>query len=431
MPHDLPFVAHGDLTLRPAESSDIPWLARLWATAFPGERTSKQRARELEAGSGRFGGLSTCWVGEEGGEPVGALRSYSLSLSLWGAEFPTQGLAAVAVAPEHRRRGVGARLCAAGLQVGRAMGKELSLLYPFRVDFYRRLGYTLAGTLHRYVTTPREIPLFPEGRRARVLDPESAGRSLPPFYEAVRPDFQGLLRRDHGLWRFLEPEGKEPPLVVAVPEGEPPAGSPDASGPGTPGVFPPGAPGASRNGSSQEALIRGYLVATPDASPVAERRTLRVRELVAADLEAYRTLLGWIALQRGIWERVILDALPGEHLDQILKHPRRAGSRTARDGGLWFSTATILRGPMLRILALDALLDRLGISPVARGALQVDDPDLPENSTQGSSEPGALSVALASELFLDGALPGQAEAVESRGWRPRMGLADFRLLDTF
>ena len=438
------------LTLRPAEDADLPALAHLWATAFPGERTAAQRLDGLTEGTDPFGGRETCWVGELEGRFVGGLRSYPLRMHLWGREFSVQGLAAVAVTPEARRQGVGGLLCRAALHGAHEAGVELSALFPYRVDFYRRLGYSLAGELHRYIAAPGEFPRFPGGREARVVEADEAMHLVPGFYEEVRPRVQGLIARSSRLWRFLE---KPHHRVVVV-------------------------PGEASHAAGSPGRIRGYLVARLEAGRTRERATLHVVESLVADLAAHRSLLGWLSLQRDQWGRVIYDALRGEHLEQLLNHPRRQGSRGARGGGLWFPSATLLRGPMLRIVNLE---DVLRWAPLPAGAtLPVHDPVLEANSgtwtrmgrraagsgvaERGSggggngsgsatgsgngtgsagggggahdgggqgvgSGVGALPITLVTELFLDGALPGQREAVGD--WVPLMGIHDIRLLDTF
>ncbi len=410
------------VALRPAARDEAPWLAQLWANAFPGERTAADRLRELEEGGGRFGGLENCWIGEADGVRVGALRSYRLRMGLWGRDWDVQGLAAVAVATSHRRRGIASALCAEGIRVGRESGAALSALYPFRVDFYSRLGYTLAGELHRYTVLPEAFPSFPESRRIREVPAAGASEWLAPFYEGARLRTQGLIDRNPAMWRQIEGAAD---LVAVVPgEGE---------------------------------ALRGYLVARfrPKENP--ERSTIEVVEHLSGDYEAHRALLGWLALQRDQWRRVVIDALPGEHMERLLSHPRRTGTRGARSGGLWFHSASLLRGPMLRILDVGAVLGTIGTTGTGENVgLTVHDPVLEENSghwqigagggagaapgdafgaagrtAEHGAPPGSppLGIALVTELFLRGDLPGQRAAMGD--WAPLLGILDFRLLDTF
>lgn len=366
-----------DLTIRTAGEEDAPALARLWADVFPGERTAEERLEGLLGGSDPFGGLETCRVAEEGGRMVGGFRIYSLRMHLWGRELPVQGLAAVAVAPDARRRGTGGAMCREAIRLGREDGAVLSVLFPFRVDYYSRLGYVLAGELHRYRFPPEELPRFPEASRVRRLQPDDSRSRIPPLYEAVRVRSNGMIARSDALWETVL--GAESDQVYGV---EPDEGSGDAG-------------------------LDGYLVLRWRSARSRERTGFRVRELVARNAEAYRALLGWISLQRDQARQVTYDALPGENFQQLLSEPRLRGRPAAR--GLWFESATVLRGPMVRILDLEGLLASLGVTSA---------PGL-----------GELPLRVVTEMVLAGGLPGQREALE--GWDPPMGLRDFRLMDVF
>lgn len=366
--------------LRRAEEADIPTLARLWSDAFPGSASAEERERDLTAGDGPWGGLETCRVAEADGELVGALRSYALRMSLWGEELPVQGLAAVAVAPEARRSGVGTVICRMALEEARERGDLLSVLFPFRVGFYARLGYALVGELHRYRFAPEALPLFEERKRVRRLGPEEVWDRVPRCYDALRKGSNGLIRRSEGLWtQALGREGVQVHGVEAiVGDSDPDAG-----------------------------FLTGYLVGSGRPARKGRGPTFHVRESGALDLGSYRALLGWLSAQRDQWREVVYDALPGEQLHRTLDDPRLTGGGRAR--GLWFPSATVLRGPMARIVDREALLDIMGLSGAAGLA------DLPDR--------------VVTQLFLSGALPGQAETLG--GWEPIMGLRDFRLMDTF
>src|SRR5512134_2999722 len=120
--------------LVPAAAEDIEGLAALWSQAFPA-RGPVERVRELREGM-TYGSLADCWLARDGDRIVGALRAYRLSMHARGRSWPTLGLAAVAVAPDCRRRGLGRRMCVHALRIGRERGCVLAALYPFRTSFY-------------------------------------------------------------------------------------------------------------------------------------------------------------------------------------------------------------------------------------------------------------------------------------------------------
>lgn len=394
--------------IRRATASDIPALASLWALAFPGERTVAEREAALHDG-GPWGGLEDCWLTESappgsGPRIDGAFRALPLTLHLFGRPVPTLGVAAVAVAPHARRQGLGSQLCRAALRIGRERGDLLAALYPFRTDFYARLGFALAGELHRYRFPPEALPLFPGMERVSLLpDPLAV---LPPLHGAFLPLSHGLAVRSRKRWEALL---EEAPLAVGIRSAES-AGD-----------------------------WAGYLLGFVRKLPRGKGFELRVTEFLASDPDTYRAGLGWISAQRDAWRLVTLDALPGERLHQVLAHPHLSGTSTTRS--LWFPSATVLRGPMVRILDTGGLLGRLGMDAETR--LSVDDPELPDNQgtwqmdEEGSTPrrvsdlgaPDALPVALASRLLVEGQLPGLR--LPRPDFEPPLGIADFRLLDPF
>jgi hypothetical protein len=189
----------------------------------------------------------------------------------------------------------------------------------------------------------------------------------------------------------------------------------------------------------------GYVAGRGRGGPP-ERSRLRVLELVADGREAYLGLLGWLSVQRDQWGSIVYDTVPAEDFYERLDHPRTAGSGSPR--GLWFHSASLLRGPMFRVLDLAGLYDLAGAGRVpgrpgvtlSDGSLQVRDSELPEN--QGTWLDGArMSPSLDSsagpiisigdvvkELFR-GTLPGQPNPPSP--WTPNLGLSEVRMLDEF
>jgi len=419
------------LLLRAAGEEDARGLAVLWAEAFPGEPRVEHRLRALLDGTDPLGGLETCRVAELDGQRVGGLRQYPLEMYLHGRPFSVQGLAAVAVAPEHRRRGMGRKMCRQALHMARRSGVPMSALFPFRADFYASLGYVLTGELHRYRFATADLPVFPGHERVRPVRDQERMALLPPLYDSLLRRSHGLVSRTRAMWedRF---EG---------------AGE-------VHGLF------------SREGELEGYLIACGVRGRSPERDTLRVQELVAGELESWRGLLGWLSTQRDQWPQARYDAAPGERFHQILPHPRIPGMAPAR--GLWFPSAFLLRGPMLRILDVPEVLGKTGLTDGS--VISVVDPEIEENTGSWRVEgggvtrregpagspgqpphvapspgspptgppypgsppspgplPGALSIRILTELFLKRELPGQATA----DWDPALGVHDFRLLDVF
>lgn len=387
--------------LTPAHRRDIPRLAELWAHSFPGERTLEQRIRQLESG-GVYGGIEHAWYLAQGGRMAAALRLYSLTEYLRGAAFPMMGVAAVAVAPFARRQGLGAELCRRALRLGRERGDLLSVLYPFRPDFYARLGWGLVGSMHSFRFAPAALPVAQAGEAVQLAD--GAGRAAAEAcYARVAARSNGLIDRNSRIWDQHLGSGDRHLFVLAGESGR----------------------------------VDGYLLVQYGRSFRPAERALLVHELVVESDDAYRELLGWIARQADQWPIVRYDALPEEQFDLLLTDPRPPRFRGART--LWAPVAQRIRGPMLRVLDVPAALHKRVAWPETEPfsfRLRVRDPQLPENDGpwQVSFDGRALScepapaAAAEPELAFSAAAFAQVFAGELRASAAvRLGLGESTL----
>ena len=393
--------------LQAASEDHIPAMAALWAEAFP-EKPAERRLREIREGFS-YGDLTDCWVVEVDDRLAGALRTYRLTMHYRGHRIPVMGLAGVAVAPDFRRRGIGRRMCLEALRIARDRGDLLSALFPFKASFYRQMGYALAGAFHRYRFHPGSLPIYP-GWDQVVRAPEDGRQAAMDVYGRVAPGTTGLLERTERMWTFLDLPGTYLYLYRDL-----------------------------------RGKAAGYVVVRGRGGPP-ERSRLRVLELVADGREAYLGLLGWLSVQRDQWGSIVYDTVPAEDFYERLDHPRTAGSGSPR--GLWFHSASLLRGPMFRVLDLAGLYELAGAGRVegrpgvtlSDGSLQVRDPELPEN--QGTWRDGArmspsvdssagpiLSIGDVLKELFRGALPGQPNPPSP--WTPNLGLSEVRMLDEF
>lgn len=402
--------------IRHAERRDIPGLAELWTRAFPGERTVEQRQAHLETG-GVFGGIETAWLAERAGRMVGAFRAYALTQHMHGGTYRMMGLAAVAVDETARRRGVGRELCLHAIRVARERGDVLSVLYPFRPAFYRTLGWGTVGELHTYRFRPESLPSYDPGAVRRVGNDDNAG--IAACYARFAQRTNGPLQRTARIWRHhLNGNGLH--AYVTGEEG-----------------------------------ITGYLLVRFGRSGSPDERPLYVRELIATDQDACRSLLGWVSAQRDAWRVIVYEAAPDEHFVHRLSEPRPPGFHSTRN--LWAPVARVARGPMLRILDVPRVFEqrkRWGPAAPVRFGLELSDPLVPENTGSFDIEYDGsrstvrrahrtpvlrtsidvLSQIFAGELTVHAAMMlGRAEADGDIGAVDTLLRADtcFRLLDEF
>jgi predicted acetyltransferase len=119
----------------------------------------------------------------EGTRMVAAAKFHDLVQSWLGASLPMAGVAAVAVAPEDRGKGIGGALIGALLSHIDARGYPLSMLYPATPSLYRSAGWELAGHTYEAVLPARSLRTI-----APWTGPQSPAlrRAVPGDAPAVR-----------------------------------------------------------------------------------------------------------------------------------------------------------------------------------------------------------------------------------------------------
>jgi predicted acetyltransferase len=289
--------------------------------------------------------VEALWVGEQDGHPHAACHLLRFHQWVSGTRLPMMGLAAVSVSPAHRRQRVAGRLVATGLRRARELGDVVSALFPFRVGFYGDLGYGLAGEAHQYMVPPGWFPDAPERLNVHLVRSDEDRAALRSVYDRWAAGENGQLERHDGHWRKVW-EGERAGFVFR----------------------------------SAEGAAEGYaLVRYRSDLPPAER-FLEVEERAWLTPAARRGIYAWLASLGDQWRMIAYRAHPEEGFGEVIREPRLPlGEQPG--WGLWFPAATVMAGPMFRLLDAPAAWAMRRVDPEAALTMEiaVRDPELPEN----------------------------------------------------
>ncbi|HVP39362.1 MAG TPA: GNAT family N-acetyltransferase [Candidatus Saccharimonadales bacterium] len=309
------------IRIRKPTPRDVPTLGRISYDAFP-SREFPIAARETLIADHPTTDLKDRLLLELDGRPAGALMMIPFHVWLAGARFQMGGIAGVAVSPEARRAGVAQALMQEALRAMRARGDSLSMLYPFRHDFYRRYGYGLVGERHIFDLPPAALPQYEARRQVRALRREEYPR-VHECYARLMKSQNSWLERTRKMWARRLKDAETRVL------------------------------GVEREGE-EDGELAGYCVCehrTWDGRPC-----LEVTDYAAESESALRAILGMLsALRDQLW-MVRIFAAPDEHFAARLVEPQEPiRSDMALMAG--FSSAGRLGyGYMARVLDLPAAL---------------------------------------------------------------------------
>ncbi|MEV5649322.1 GNAT family N-acetyltransferase [Nocardia sp. NPDC052254] len=210
------------ITLRTATEADRPAVNVLLADAFGGP---PQRDPVVADQSAQLFPLDRTIVAVQGDRVVGHTRDTTMTVTVPGERtVEACGVAGVAVAPTHRRRGI---LRAMYLELHRRIedaGLPLAIFTASQGGIYRRFGYGPAVVEHR-VTIDRRFAEFlptapdPGGVELSSLDDAIAG--IPPIYERWRRQVPGAQERPRTAWliQLVSAGGQAALFALTHPDG--------------------------------------------------------------------------------------------------------------------------------------------------------------------------------------------------------------------
>ncbi|MCH8273658.1 MAG: GNAT family N-acetyltransferase [Armatimonadetes bacterium] len=194
------------------EEKDREQLAPIWSVAFSGGEPVPEDKRLDKEDSSTF-------VVEARGRIVAGFRVHHMTATRGETALRCGGVAAVAVAPEFRQAGLGARMMEWSLDWMREEGFLLTSLYAFREGYYRKFGYECAGVRMRITCPNQRFPRVEPSLPVRQLTPDD-WQQLEPAYARFARRYSGMnLPRHPERWKSVF--GRRPPDPIVYAAGDP------------------------------------------------------------------------------------------------------------------------------------------------------------------------------------------------------------------
>ncbi len=336
-------------TIREVEENELDELLRITVEAFPGMKVSgpEERTRMLERLARVMKEPIVHFFGVyEAGRLIGVMRFYDFTMRLHETDALVGGVGGVAVDLRYKKERVAADMIRFFLDHYRDKGAPLTALYPFRPDFYHRMGFGFGVKLNRYSFPPNALPARPKARVEFLSADDKA--AVGDCYERFRLRTNGLLQL--------------PPHVLDS-------------------LFT--APAMRLVGVRDGQRVRGYLLFRfhPAAGDNWLANDLDVRTMVYDDATTLSALLGFLRTQADQVQRVIYET-QDDTFHFLLPDPRDGTGNLL--AGLWHETNTQGAGIMYRVIDTPRLFDVLrdhdfGGATTTLG-LTLSDSFLPENA---------------------------------------------------
>lgn len=274
-------------------------------------------------------------VVRDGAKVVGGLILIPMGQWFGGRSVPMNGVAAVAVAPDHRGRGAATAMMRAAVQEMAQTGFPLSALYPATQPLYRAAGYERAGGEYRIAVPSRYLNGGDRELLVRPATDADASAMEEAYRRRARAGNGNLDRGPYVTTRIRSPlAGRADGWVVEGPSG-----------------------------------LEGHVWLVTKETGAPEMK-LWCNDLVALTPAAARRLVGFLGDHRSMTGEVGWRGSPGDPLLAVLREQ-------------WEVVVRMWDAWMLRICDAGAALSARGYSPGVTAEVHLDvatDEVVPQNA---------------------------------------------------
>ena len=190
--------------IRPLTQQDIEAYLDIYLNSYPAYKSldaeCRQHYREkhqLELREDRE--VQTVGLFEDG-ILIATMKLVSFSMNFFGKMQPACGLMALEVHPLHKKKGAALEMVRYFEAYAKENGALLTLLLPFKIGFYRQMGYGFAGKLYEYHLPTAVLPKMEDRARQhlRLMQPEDFDEALACYNR--------FAARNHGMVKKFEEE---------------------------------------------------------------------------------------------------------------------------------------------------------------------------------------------------------------------------------
>ncbi|MFN2190018.1 MAG: enhanced intracellular survival protein Eis [Candidatus Promineifilaceae bacterium] len=208
-------------TIKHIPESDIEKFVTISANAYPGwgifsdedRQADIERLREvLESPTRELIGLY------RNDELLGGMIYHDFDMTFESERLPAAGVGRVAVDLLHKKEKVALEMLKAFIYEYRERGVPLLMLYPFRPDFYHKMGFGYGPKSSSYKFQPSSLPGDGEKGHVRFLDKDDKGRLLE-YYNQRTEVTHGMIKRTEPDFKYWFKE-RSVFILGYCPEGE-------------------------------------------------------------------------------------------------------------------------------------------------------------------------------------------------------------------
>lgn len=200
--------------IRPlATEAEFLEYCRLQLSAYPAMQNTPETLLENIRPMIEQDHTSKLWGLFSGKQMLGCMRLLDFELNYFGKSIPAGGIGSVAVDFPEKKQGVAKAILQFFIEHYQKQQAFVTLLYPFRPDFYYQMGFGYGTKMNQYSFTPASLPNAKRPHGVKYLTDEDFSL-LREFSDRYADQQHGFCRRsDYELHRLLRQHAANRTLV--------------------------------------------------------------------------------------------------------------------------------------------------------------------------------------------------------------------------
>ncbi|TCZ79874.1 GNAT family N-acetyltransferase [Paenibacillus albiflavus] len=154
--------------IRRITEQEIPSFVSLMGAAYPANGLHNEQARNnvitrtsIQYHEDQETGFYGYFRDEE---MLGGMKFFDFHLNVYEAKVFAGGIGSVCVDLLHKKERIAKEMLTYFLRHYRQAGASMALLHPFRVSFYKQMGFAIGPKMHQYRVSPANLPKGPKDK---------------------------------------------------------------------------------------------------------------------------------------------------------------------------------------------------------------------------------------------------------------------------
>ncbi|MEG0686910.1 MAG: GNAT family N-acetyltransferase, partial [Erysipelotrichales bacterium] len=134
----------------------------------------------------------------DNGELIGAVRYIEFDMNLYNKMIRSAGIASLAVKLNHKKQRIAKELIDFLEDLMLERNIVVSMLLPFRLDFYKKMGYGFGTKMNRYRFNPINLPKDTQESKIKLIERDDLG--------GVFACYNKYMNKTHGMLNKMDEE---------------------------------------------------------------------------------------------------------------------------------------------------------------------------------------------------------------------------------